>query len=144
VLRLPERRVEEAGSPLLFIQSGMVSAASLRPNKLRRGSVADWLIHDGLKVDWAPCHGRCDKDPRVLAFLSESAPLEDFVAARADGGPGPSKIRVDCLQPSAPSKKAGLPRKLPHPDDGVVDPAAGAASPTASGTAPSPPRGRRG
>lgn len=115
-----------------------VDGLVVHSNQLRRSSVADWLIHDGLEVDWAPCHGRRDKDPRVLAFLSESAPLEDFVAARADGGPGPSKIRVDCLQPSAPSKKAGRPpRKRPHPDgDGVVAPAAGAAPPPASGAEP--------
>ena len=83
-----------------------VDGLIVHSNQLRRSSVADWLIHDGLEVDWAPCHGRRDKDPRVLAFLNESAPLEEFGAARADGGPGPSKIRVDCLQPAIIS---GLP-----------------------------------
>lgn len=99
-----------------------VDGLVVHSNQLRRSSVADWP-RDGLgSVPRPPRQG-----PEGLAFLSESAPLEDFPAARA-GGPGPSKIRVDCLQPSAPSKKAGRPRKHPHPADGGVAPAAGCCS----------------
>ena len=44
-----------------------VDGLIVHSNQLRRSSVADWLIHDGLEVDWAPCHGRREKDPLVLA-----------------------------------------------------------------------------
>ena len=52
-------------------------------NWIGRATVENWLKHKDLDVEWGPIIGRRDKDPRVTEFLAQSAPHDDFFAARA-------------------------------------------------------------
>jgi len=92
---------------------------------IRRVTVEDWLRHEDLDVDWNPCIGRRDKDPRVTEFLTQSSLHDDFFAARAAGmDDRVPNLRVDKIGQSAP-KRNGRPPKRPQPDAGFNDAADG-------------------
>ena len=120
------------GAPL------QVTGLVVNKNAVRKDVLADWLVHELLEIEWFPIIGRRDKHERVAAFLKESALREDFLAVRAGGAGDPSatKLRVDCIGPSAPTSKLGRPaKKRPQPEQGfgAVDggvPGSDSAAPT--------------
>ena len=96
-----------------------VTGLLVNKNQISRRTVENWMIHEGLDVDWRPC--RRDKDPRVTEFLAQSALDGDFFAARAGGGADRvPNLRVDKIGQSAP-KRNGRPPKRPQPDAGFSD-----------------------
>ena len=102
-----------------------VTGIMVYKNWIGRVTVENWLTHEDLDVDWNPCIGRRDKDPRVTEFLTQSALDDDFFAARAAGmDDRVPNLRVDKIGQSAP-KRNGRPPKRPQPDAGFNDAADG-------------------
>ena len=88
--------------------------------QIRRSNLSDWLVHDGLEVEWRAIIGRRDRDPTALKFLEESALHDDFFAARDAGDTSKPNLRIDRLGPSS-YKKTGRPSKRQQPDAGFGD-----------------------
>ena len=80
-------------------------------NVIWRRTLSDWLIHDGLDVNWSAVTGVRASDSRVnfavKDFLAHSALHADFVVLRAGGDAGVSSHREDLKSQGAPNLKQG-------------------------------------